>query len=182
MNRPWLWAALAATLAASAWAVFDEQRQDASAAVQRATPGPALALHSGLHGAMLPPADAVVPAPAGATAIEPRLPDRSPPMAARRDPFGGKPWVAAARPPPPAPVPAAQPVEAAVPRPVLPFTFGGRLGTAGGQAVLLHEGPRTHVVAVGEEVGGFRVDGDAGSHLEFTHVASGERLQLPTRP
>jgi hypothetical protein len=159
MNPRVLWGALAATLAASAWAVWDAGRGGYSEL---------LAAPAAVSRAVAPvPAAEVLPAPAA-------LPDRSAVPAPRRDLFAAPvqrvPATVAPAPPPP------------LPRPVLPWTFGGRYATPSGAAVLLNEGGRTHVLQPGAVQGEFRLEADLGQRLEFTHLPTGERLVLPVQP
>lgn len=159
MNARLLWGALAATLAASAWAVWDAGAADGEALL--ATPGPA---------ARAAPALPV----AERQAVVAGLPDRSALPAPRRDLF--------ASPVPRAAAPAASAAPPPPPRPTLPWTFGGRYATPSGAAVLLNEGGRTHALQPGAVQGEFRLDADHGQRLEFTHLPTGERLVLPVLP
>lgn len=196
MNRL-LWTALGLTVAASAWTMANDTAADEDLLADarpaaRAEPGLSrVAVAEGtapgtvVEGAARGP---VVEAPERLDDGAPTgLPERGGRHVPRRDPFGGQLFDAPPPPPPPpkpaAPVVLAAPAEPApAPPPVLPFTYGGRLTTEAGHAALLHAGPTTHVVAIGDAIEGFRLDADAGGHLAFTHLDSGTRLQLPTRP
>ena len=180
MSPRLLWGGLTATLLASAWAVLDTRAADEEALLME--PGSAVnsKARAAAQAALAAPAASAAPAAPAALAASAAsstvwsLPEREARVAQRRDLFA-----APRSPAPPVATPAAAP---APPRPVLPFTFAGRLATPGGAAVLLNEGERTHVLATGAELGAFRLDADAGNRLEFTHVASGERLVLNAQP
>lgn len=159
MSPRLLWGALAATLAASAWAVWDAGQTAGDDLLATTAPRPR---------------DEPVPPSAELRAAAVGLPDRSAPPAPRRDLFASPaPRVLAAAPPAAPPTP---------PRPVLPWTFGGRYATPSGAAVLLNEGGRTHVLQPGTVQGDFRLEADHGQRLEFTHLPTGERLALPVQP
>jgi hypothetical protein len=67
--------------------------------------------------------------------------------------------------------------------PALPWQFGGRLQVADQpDAVLLNDSTRTHTLAVGQTLDGWRLDADRGSSLDFTHLASGQHLALALTP
>lgn len=166
-------AALVATLAASWWALVDDAGDAASARastqrpVSEARPSPKV-----VDGTLAP--GSVTPGPDAA----PELPARAGPGRHRRDLF-------AAYGRPPAPPNTAASVASPQPQPpplTLPFGFGGRLITADSASVLLSQGGQTLVLAVGEQLGDFRLEHDRGSQLEFVHVPTDERLVLATSP
>ena len=160
----WLGFAAALTALASVWALDDDEQ-----AVRPAPLGQAMAVER--------PASAAAAPASAVDATEWTLPERAPLAAPPRRLFA----VAAGL----APVAVAVAASAAPPAPpviTLPFAFGGRLVTEAGAAVLLNEGPLTHVLPVGASQGDFRLDADTGSQLEFVHVPSGQRLVLPLQP
>jgi hypothetical protein len=116
------------------------------------------------------------------TAPSNSLPDRSryANAAMLHDPFATPALPVAAS----APAPVATPVLAeAPPKPTLPWQFGGRLQVADQpDAVLLNDSTRTHTLAVGQTLDGWRLDADRGSSLDFTHLASGQHLALALTP
>lgn len=111
-------------------------------------------------------------------------------MAVYRDPFDNSSFVEAPAPPPkPAPTinkpaPPSPAASAAAPAPpALPWTYAGRLIVPGKpDAVLLHDGPRTVPLAVGDTLGDWRLEADRGAQIDFTHLTTGAAVVLPTSP
>lgn len=83
---------------------------------------------------------------------------------ARDDIFAAYSW----EPPKPEVTPIKEPPRA----PPVPFVFAGRLQADGPPAYILAEGARMHVVAVGEQVGDFKLQQASSGALEFLHVPS----------
>lgn len=162
-SRRLLWIVLAATLAASAWVLTDDEEPQAGP-----SPPTLTTRREGITRKDGAPASlATAEAPLAVPRRELRL---TPP----RDLFAA---LLVAPPPPAAPMVAAPPPP---PPPVtLPYTFGGRLLTEQGPSVLLNEGGQTHVLALGNTLGNFRFEQDAGAQIVFIHVPNGERLVLP---
>jgi hypothetical protein len=166
-----------ATLAASIWALDDEDTVDA-----RRPPA---------AGRLLPAVARMPGKAAEPAATEPdtmlALPDRSADRQVRRNLFVANGAVAASRPAASAVAlsPAVAPAASAPPPPpplVLPFSFAGRLVTPAGPSVLLNDGAMTRVLALGNMLGDFRFEQDSEQQLDFVHVPTGERVVLALQP
>jgi hypothetical protein len=48
--------------------------------------------------------------------------------------------------------------------------------------VLLHDGPRTVPLAVGDTSGDWRLEADRGEQIAFTHLPTGAAVVLQTTP
>ena len=155
-----LWVVLSATLVASVWAVLDDSEPPADAPMPRAG-------NAFRSSRVMAAVDAAAPeAPLA-------LPQRELRLKTQHDLFASALLTPAppAAPPPTAPPPPPPPI-------TLPYTFAGRLVTAGGPSVLLNEGAQTHVLALGASLGNFRFERDAGAQIEFIHVPTSEPLML----
>jgi hypothetical protein len=175
-SRWLLGAALVATLLAAFWPAAEPvDEADGLRPLQRGAAQP------GAPAAMAM-ASASVPVAGSLSAMGNTLPDRRPyaDAAVLHDPFAAPTVAVAAS----APVPVAPaPVAAAPPQPALPWQFGGRLQVPEqADAVLLNDSTRTHTLAVGQSLDGWRLDADRGSSLDFTHLASGHRQSLVLTP
>lgn len=162
--------ALVATVAVSIWAAYlpDDELAPPVSAGQRE---PIRVAHQGRPVA---PAAAAAPSPAPLT---PRanlaMAARTAPSATTADVFDGDSWTK------PPPAPAAPPTP---PPPQLPFTYSGRMEVAGKESFLLLEGARTHIVPLGAEVQGFRLESTNAQSLNFLHVATKQRVSLALKP
>ena len=167
-----------ATLAASIWALGDEDTVDA-----RRPPA---------AGRLLP---AVARTPSNTTAVQAAtepdatlaLPDRRVDWQTRRNLFAANSApavVSVAALPAPAPAASAPPPPPPPPPPplTLPFSFAGRLVTPAGPSVLLNDGAMTRVLALGNMLGDFRFEQDSEQQLDFVHVPTGERVVLALQP
>jgi hypothetical protein len=166
-----------ATLAASIWALDDEE------AIELQRPAAA--------GQLLP----TVARNASRTATEPTvaepggvlaLPDRGAEWRVHRNLFAAHSVPVVVAPAASAVVTAPPPAASASPPPppplTLPYSFAGRLVTSAGPSVLLHDGAVTRVLALGDSLGEFRLEQDTGLQLDFIHVPSGERVVLALQP
>ena len=151
-----LYGALAAAVAASLWAVLAPADD-----VPEVSPAPlplALADTAAADTVRPPATDAAVSAPPASAGSERRS------SAPRDDIFTAYSWE------PPRPV--APAVREAPQAPPVPFVFSGRLEAGGMSSYILAEGGRMHVVAVGQQVGEFRLQQASDASLEFVHVPS----------
>jgi hypothetical protein len=161
--------ALVATVAVSIWAAYlpDDELTPTLNARHRE---PIRVAHQGR-----PVAPATPAAPTSAP-LTPRanlaLAARTAPSATAADVFDGDSWTK------PPPAPAAPPT----PPPQLPFTYSGRMEVAGKESFLLLEGARTHIVPLGAEVQGFRLESTDPQSLNFLHVATKQRVSLALKP
>lgn len=173
MNRRslWLWGSLVAAIAASIWAVATPVADSIDIDAPR-TPSPlAMAgaaardpVVDGRQGAQpnqqsMARAAIANAAPADAAIAAASERQTGP---ARDDIFAAYSW----QPPKPATVEVKEPPRA----PPLPFAFSGRLEAEGPTAYILSEGTRMHIVAVGEQVGDFRLQQASAGALVFLHV------------
>lgn len=163
-----LGAALLAAVAASVWSVATTPEDLTPMPRAPRTAGPDDRLASlGASPKVQGPA-----APRSARGEDWRLPDRSAAGRPSRDAFADL----TAPPPPVASARAADPAPPAAPP--VPFTYAGHLEAAGETQYLLAEGLRTHMVPVGGEASGFRLDSAGDTQLVFTHVATGQPQTL----
>jgi hypothetical protein len=146
----------------SAWAVTrgeDDAGADVVLAVRRASPVPAAAALA-------------TPSATGSASWEP--PRRPPAPATMRNLFGNYSYAAARpvlAPPPPEPPHA----------PPLPFAFSGRMNIDGQATYILLRGDAPIEVALGADVGDFKLVEATADRLLFLHGPTGERVALPTR-
>jgi hypothetical protein len=169
-RRLFLALALVGTVTASIWAAYLPE-DSSTPPVSRAGREPVRLAHrdAATQLGTLQRSAGVPAAASGSLAIAPRLS----PTQGSQDVFGGALWN-----PPPAAVSAPPPPQP----PPMPFVYNGRMEIAGRESFLLLEGMRTHIVPVGGEASGFRLEGADASALSFLHLASGQRVALALKP
>lgn len=166
-RRLLLWGALAATIAASIWAGSIPKEGDEVAPSTRRAEALIVADRGGTPSPVrvASKADERVPL---------ALPQRGPATEAAPDLFDAYSW---------APPKSAAPEKAMPPPPPpLPFTFSGRIEIEGQPSFLLAEGPRTHIVPVGADVGVFRLESATESELTFIHIPTSGRVPMRIAP
>jgi hypothetical protein len=153
--RPVLLLALAATAAVSAYALLGDDSTDVQPITSAVSPAHAAVARDAARGTGTSSGISYRLAPRPAASHEPR------------DLFAAYSWAAPPPPPPPAAPPA--PPQA----PPLPFVYGGSIEIEGKPLFLLIEGVQTHQIAVGDQVGDFRLQSVGSRSLVFQHVPTG---------
>lgn len=165
-RRRVLWAALAATLAASVWAIMTPV-DEAAVAVDPSMPRQRSSTNAPVRVASLQNPDrAALPTEQGSGAEFAVLP-RQLRTDAAADPFGPRSWA------PTAPAEAPRVVA-----PPLPFVLAGRMEIDGQVSYLLMEGPRTHIAPVGSHLGAFTLAEAGDEQLVFVHEPTGIKVPL----